>query len=181
MERCRRACSLALIVFNSMWPYGPQPAMGFSRQECWSQLPCPPPEESSRPRDRNCISCGSWIASRFLTAEPPQKPHNGMLLSHKKEWIWGCCSQVDEPRTSTSAWSKSEREKQIYIERIYMGSRKMVLMNLVSGKQWRCRWRGWTYYPSFKNIYIIYLILAASDLSFGVRASLWLRLPGSVA
>ena len=39
--------------------------------------------------------------------------YNGILLSHKKEWIWGSYSKVDEPRVCYSEWSKSEREKQI--------------------------------------------------------------------
>ena len=29
---------------------------------------------SFRPRDRTCVSCGSWIAGRFFTAEPLGKP-----------------------------------------------------------------------------------------------------------
>ena len=34
---------------------------GFSRQDYWSGLPCPPPGESSRPRDQTCVSCISCI------------------------------------------------------------------------------------------------------------------------
>ena len=37
---------------------------------------------------------------------------NGMLLGHKKEHIW-VSSNVDEPRTYYTEWSKSEKEKQI--------------------------------------------------------------------
>ena len=40
-------------------------SMGFSRQEHWGGLPCPPPGESSWPRHRTCvsfISCiGKWV------------------------------------------------------------------------------------------------------------------------
>ena len=32
---------------------------------------------SSRPRDSNYVSCDSWIAGRFFTAEPPGKPWEG--------------------------------------------------------------------------------------------------------
>ena len=39
--------------------------------------------------------------------------HNGILLSHEKEWIWISWTQVDEPRTCYTEWSKSKREKQI--------------------------------------------------------------------
>ena len=37
----------------------------------------------------------------------------GILLSYKKEWIWVCFNEVDEPRASYTEWSKSEREKQV--------------------------------------------------------------------
>ena len=37
--------------------------------------------------------------------------YNGVLLSHKKEWIRVSCSEVDEPRACYTEWSKSEREE----------------------------------------------------------------------
>ena len=39
--------------------------------------------------------------------------YNGILLSHKKEWIWVSYSELDEPRASYTKWSKSERENQV--------------------------------------------------------------------
>ena len=39
--------------------------------------------------------------------------YNGILLSHKKEWVWVSSSEVGDPRTCYMKWSKSEREKQI--------------------------------------------------------------------
>ena len=41
--------------------------------------------------------------------------YNGILLSHKKEWIWVSWTEVDEPRAFYTEWSKSKREKQICI------------------------------------------------------------------
>ena len=38
--------------------------MGFSRQEYWSELPCPPPGALSQPRDQTWVSC---ITGRFFT------------------------------------------------------------------------------------------------------------------
>ena len=50
----------------------------FSRQEYWSGLPCPPPGESSQPREPAQVSCiparVSCITDRFFTTEPPGKP-----------------------------------------------------------------------------------------------------------
>ena len=39
--------------------------------------------------------------------------YNGILLSHKKEWNWVICRDVDGPRVCHIEWSKSERAKQI--------------------------------------------------------------------
>ena len=64
----------ALVVSNSVRPHGPQPARllcpwGFSRQEYWSGLPCPPPGE--------LLDLGIWSAMQAdsFTTEPPGKPH----------------------------------------------------------------------------------------------------------
>ena len=51
--------------------------------------------------------------------------YNGILLSHKKEWKWVICRDVDGPRDCHTEWGKSEKEKLIY-ECIYVESRKMV-------------------------------------------------------
>ena len=45
-------------------------SMGFSRQEYWSELPCPPPED--QPKDRTHISC---VDSRFFTTSTTQEAH----------------------------------------------------------------------------------------------------------
>jgi len=41
--------------------------MGFSWQECWSGLPCPPPGDLPDPAIEPCLC----IAGGFFTAEPP--------------------------------------------------------------------------------------------------------------
>ena len=56
-------------------------SMGFSRQEYWSGLPCPPPGDFSWPRDRTRISYvyPPWRACS-LPLVPPGKP--SIILSH---------------------------------------------------------------------------------------------------
>ena len=55
------ACACCLLsclqLFVTPWTIAHQAllSMGFSRQEYWSGLPCPPCRGSSRPRDRTCI------------------------------------------------------------------------------------------------------------------------------
>jgi len=48
--------------------------MGFSRQEYWSGLPCPPPEDLPHPGIKPTFLMSSALAGRFFTAEPPGKP-----------------------------------------------------------------------------------------------------------
>ena len=48
-------------------------SMGFSRQENWSGLPCPPSRGSSQPMDQTQVS---YIARDSLLSEPPGKPKN---------------------------------------------------------------------------------------------------------
>ena len=39
--------------------------------------------------------------------------YNGILLSHKKEWINAICSNMGGPRDCHTEWSKSDRETEI--------------------------------------------------------------------
>ena len=46
--------------------------------------------------------------------------HNGILLSHKKEWNNVSCSNIDTTTDYHTMWSKSERERQIPHDSTYM-------------------------------------------------------------
>ena len=50
--------------------------------------------------------------------------HNGILLSHKKEWNNVTCSNMDGPRDYHTKWSKSERERKIPYDITYMWNLK---------------------------------------------------------
>ena len=54
--------------------------------------------------------------------------YNGIFLSHKKEWNWVVCSEVDGPIDCHTEWCKSEREKQILYANTY-------IWNLKKGKE----------------------------------------------
>ena len=72
--------------------------MGFSRQGCWSRLPCPPPGDLPKPRIK------SKSASRFFTIEPSGKPKNtrvgslallqGIFPTQKSIWGLLHCRQI---------------------------------------------------------------------------------------
>ena len=59
----------------------------FSRQEFGSELPFPPPGESSHPRDQTWLSCASCTVVGFFTTEHPGVP--GMaFLTLREAILW---------------------------------------------------------------------------------------------
>ena len=56
-------------------------SIGFSRQESWSGLPCPPPGDLPEPGTEPAFSRISCIADGFFTPEPPEKaPSQGIAV-----------------------------------------------------------------------------------------------------
>ena len=60
--------------------YQASPSMGFSRQEYWSGLPFPPPEDLPNPGIEPLSPESPALAVVFFTTEPPGKPF--LLLLH---------------------------------------------------------------------------------------------------
>ena len=56
---------------------------------------------------------------RWMDKELVVHIHNGILLSHKKEWIWVSSDEADESRTYYTEWSESEKEKYHILMHIY--------------------------------------------------------------
>ena len=50
--------------------------------------------------------------------------HKGLLLSHKKEWSNTHGSNMDGPRDYHNKWSKSDKDRQILYDIIYMRNLK---------------------------------------------------------
>ena len=59
--------------------------------------------------------------NRWMDKEAVVHIHNGILLSYKKEYIWVCSNEMDEPRTYYTKWRKSETERQIPYINKYIG------------------------------------------------------------
>ena len=57
--------------------------------------------------------------------------YDGILLSHKKEWNNAICSNVDGPRDCHTEWNKSDKERQISYDTIYMWNLKKNSINKV--------------------------------------------------
>ena len=65
------------VVSDSLQPHGLEPARllcpwGFSREEYWSELPCPPSRGSSQRRDWTQVS---HVAGRFFTSWATREAH----------------------------------------------------------------------------------------------------------
>ena len=79
MDRIYSICCAVLshaVVSESLRPYGLKPARllcpwGFSRQEYWSGLSCPPPGDLPNP---GIEPTSPALAARVFTLEPPGKP-----------------------------------------------------------------------------------------------------------
>ena len=63
---------------------------------------------------------------RWMDKEDVACIHNGILLSHKKEWNNAICSNMDGPKDYRTKWSKSERERQI-LYHLYVESKNSTI------------------------------------------------------
>ena len=62
------------------------PSIGFSRQEYWSALPCPPPGDLPNPGIEPMSLISLVLAGKFLTLVPPGK-HHQLLLNEGHEEV----------------------------------------------------------------------------------------------
>ena len=64
------------LILVTLWTVACQAplSMGFSRQECWSGLPCPPPGDPPNSRIKPSYLMFPALAGVFFTTEPPGKP-----------------------------------------------------------------------------------------------------------
>ena len=62
----------------------------------------------------------SVLPNRWKDKEDVVHMYNGILFSHKKEWNWVICSDMDGPRAYHTEWSQLEREKEILYINAYM-------------------------------------------------------------
>ena len=79
--RCVPAKSLQSCLFATLWTVACQPplSIGFSRQEYWSGLPCPPPGDLPNPGIKPASLASPVLAGRFFitsaTWEAPGPAH----------------------------------------------------------------------------------------------------------
>ena len=75
----------------------------FTIARTWKQPRCPSTDEQIK----------LWDTHTHTHTHTHTYTHNGLLLSHKKEFIWVRRNEVEKHRANYTEWSKLEREKQI--------------------------------------------------------------------
>ena len=89
---CVLSCFSCARLSATLWTVAHRAplCMGFSRQEYWSGLPCPPPGDSSQSRDQICVSCVSCLTSGFFTTSTTGKSSMCIYVCIYLCGIWMC-------------------------------------------------------------------------------------------
>ena len=82
MRACVLSCFSHVQLFATLWTVALQAplSMGFSRQEYWSGLPCPPPEDLPDPGIKPSPVSPALQEDSF-TIEQPGKPKTAVILN----------------------------------------------------------------------------------------------------
>ena len=92
MGACLLICLNYIRLFMILWTITHQAplSMGFSRQEYWSRLPCPPPGDLPNPEiePRSALQVGS------LLSQPPGKPLTVQVSEFQDSILFQFCSQT---------------------------------------------------------------------------------------
>ena len=96
MHVCSKSLQLCL-TFATLWTIACQAplSMGFSRQEYWSGLPCPPPGDLHNPGIRLCLSL-ALTGRFFITSATWDGEGNGNPLQ---------CSRLENPVDRGAWWA----------------------------------------------------------------------------
>ena len=92
-------CQVTPVMFNSLgplWTVAHQAplSMGFSRQEYWSGLPCPPPRDLPDPRIELAYFTTPALAGRFFTTSTTWEAHT-VCLKVKVKVAQSCLTLCD--------------------------------------------------------------------------------------
>ena len=78
MHVCMLSCFSRVQLFVTLWTVAHQAplSLGFSRQEYWSGLPCPPPGDLLDPGVKPMSLMSPAMAGGLFTPSTPGKPNN---------------------------------------------------------------------------------------------------------
>ena len=116
---CVHAQSLSCLwLFVIPWTVACQAplSMGFSRQEYWSGLPCPPPRDLPDPRIEPMSSASPALAGRFIT-KPPGTHHVCIHMPKLIKWyMLDICRQNQTCRSVEQ--NKESKNKPTHLQSI---------------------------------------------------------------
>ena len=83
------SCFSCVRLFAALWTVALQAplSVGFSRQEYWSGLPCPPPADLPDPGIKPASSVTPASQKDSFTTEPLGKPNKAHRKDQKDSWI----------------------------------------------------------------------------------------------
>ena len=83
------SCFSCVRLFATLWTVARQAPLseGFSRQEYWGGLPCPPPWDLSDPGIKPASSVTPALQKDSFTTEPLGKPKKACRKHQKDSWI----------------------------------------------------------------------------------------------
>ena len=103
-------CFHCIILFVTPWTVAHQAplSMGFSRQEYWSELPCPPPWDLSDAEIGPMFLASPALASGFLTTGATREAPGCLQVSGTQccERVKRCCHHL--PRRGGRPWRSSQ-------------------------------------------------------------------------
>ena len=87
-DTCMLSCFSCVHLFATLWAIVLQAplSMGFSRQEYWSELPCPPPGDFPSPTSLKSLVLSGGLFTTSATWEAPYKLHR---VSISTDWPIG--------------------------------------------------------------------------------------------
>ena len=85
-------CQVPSVVSDSVQPYGLQPIMGFSRQEYWSGLPCPPPGDLTHGSNTHLLCLLHWHMGSLPRVPPGKHKRQFSTVIKNMDLDSYCCS-----------------------------------------------------------------------------------------
>ena len=104
LHPCMLSCFNHVWLFATLWTVAHQAplSMGFSRQEYWSGLPCPPPGDLPNPgNELVSLSCPA-LAGRFSTTSTTWKALPSPLWHIKYQWatLTGAAVEINNTKSA---------------------------------------------------------------------------------
>ena len=93
--------------------------MGFSGQECWSGLQCPPPGDLPHPGIESVSPVFPALAGGFFTIEPPWKPIPGEVDLNALRRFLLVSSPVQQQGSSERGSEEGRRVRSAYLRSFY--------------------------------------------------------------